>query len=213
MLPALLAAALLAAAPDSVTWRFDRLDRIGGHPATAVGRPTLIDTPAGKAIHFDGVGDGIFLDVHPLAGARAFTWEVVFRPESGGGAAQRFFHLQEAGSTTRLLLEIRLIDNQWCLDSFANSAGVGKTLIDRTRLHPLDRWYHVAFVYDGRELRHYVDGVLQGAAEAALAPQGAGRTSIGVRINQVDYFKGAIRLARMTRRALPPEQFLRVSSK
>jgi len=32
---------------------------------------------------------------------------------------------------------------------------------------------------------------------------------MGVRINRVNYFKGAIRLARMTRRALAPGEFLR----
>jgi hypothetical protein len=81
-------------------------------------------------------------------------------------------------------------------------------LIDRGKLHSLDEWHHAAMVYDGRELRHYVDGILQGQAEVKLAPQGAGRASIGVRMNRVDYFKGAIRLARMTRRALDPAEFL-----
>jgi len=66
----------------------------------------------------------------------------------------------------------------------------------------------VASVYDGREFRNYVDGVQEGAAEIHFAPQGPGRTSIGVRINRVNYFKGAIRLARFTRRALPPAEFL-----
>jgi hypothetical protein len=71
------------------------------------------------------------------------------------------------------------------------------------------QWHHVAMVYDGTEFRHYVNGVLQGKATVKLAPQQAGRTSIGVRINRVDYFKGAIRLARMTRRPLDPSEFLK----
>jgi hypothetical protein len=57
-------------------------------------------------------------------------------------------------------------------------------------------------VYDRQEFRNYVNGVQQGAATIAFSPQGPGRTSIGVRINEVYYFKAAIQLARSTRRAL-----------
>jgi hypothetical protein len=33
---------------------------------------------------------------------------------------------------------------------------------------------------------------------------------VGVRINKVNYFKGAVRLARFSRRALAPAEFLKV---
>ncbi len=69
--------------------------------------------------------------------------------------------------------------------------------------------YHVAMVYDGREFRNYVDGVLENAGEVRLAPQGQGHSSAGVRINLRDYFKGAIAVSRMTRRPLAPEEFLK----
>jgi hypothetical protein len=204
----LLTAFSLPAADGPVTWTFDRLDRIGGHAVTVLGAPKVIDTPAGKAIQFDGVDDALFLDVHPLAGAAAFTWEVIFRPDSDGPPAQRFFHMQENGSQHRYLFETRIIGGKWCLDSFANSAAGSKALMDTAKLHPADRWYHVAAVYDGKEYRNYVNGVLQGKADVTLSPQGAGRTSVGVRINKVDYFKGAIRLSRMTPRALAVSEFL-----
>ena len=55
----------------------------------------------------------------------------------------------------------------------------------------------------------YVDGVLENSGELNLAPQGPGLSSVGVRINLRDYFKGAIAVSRMTRRALSPEEFLR----
>ena len=47
-----------------------------------------------------------------------------------------------------------------------------------------------------------MNGVVQASGAVRLAPQGAGRTSVGTRINRVDYFKGAVLLARMSRRAL-----------
>jgi hypothetical protein len=206
---------LLQRAPAGQTevWTFERLDKLGNHVTKVLGNPQLIDSTEGKAVEFDGVDDAMFVDIHPLAGAETFTWEVIFRPYKGGKGEQRFFHLQsvdpktKADIPTRLLLETRLTGDQWYLDSFALSGNASRALIDRTKLHPLDRWHHVAMVYDGREFRHYVNRQLQGSAEVQLKPQPEGRASAGVRINLVDYFKGAIRLARFTRRPLAPEEF------
>ena len=201
---------LVFSADDSVTWTFDNLAKIGGHPVTVVGSPKVIDTPLGKAIQFNGSTDALFLEVHPLAGAEKFTWEVVFRPDSDGPPAQRFFHMQENGTQHRYLFETRIINKQWALDSFAATSAGSKALMDVNQLHPADKWVHVAAVYDGKEYSNYVNGKLQNKAAVILAPEGPGRTSVGVRINKVDYFKGAIRLSRMTRRALTPAEFLRV---
>lgn len=200
---------LWCAEKGSDMWRFDSLTKIGGHAVTAEGSPRVIVTPAGKAVEFGGK-DALFLDVHPLAGAGTFTWEVIFRPDVGGAAEQRFFHFQENGSETRMLFEIRVVDGKWCLDSFAMTGAESKALMDRTKLHSLGVWHHAAAVYDGREYRNYVDGVLEGSAELHLGPQGAGRTSVGTRINRRDYFKGAVLTARMTKRALAPSEFLKV---
>ena len=208
---AIAAAALLWAADTrSEVWKFDSITKIGGHAVTAEGHPRVIATPAGKAVEFGGVEDALFLNVHPLAGVETFTWEVIFRPDVGGAAEQRFFHFQENGTETRMLFEIRVIDGKWCLDSFAMSGTESKALMDRAKLHTLGAWHHAAAVYDGRVYRNYVDGVLQGSAELHLAPQGAGQTSVGTRINRKDYFKGAVLEARMTNRALAPGEFLKV---
>jgi Concanavalin A-like lectin/glucanases superfamily len=196
----------LALAQDE-SWAFDRLDRLGEHPTTIVGNPRVVETPVGKAIEFDGVDDALFVDAHPLAGAETFTWEAIFRPD-GGAAEQRWFHLQEDGSDDRMLFEIRVVDGQWCLDSYVHSPDASQALLNRERLHPLGAWYHVAAVYDGREFRNYVNGVREGAAEIRFTPQRPGRSSVGVRFNKVNYFKGAIHAARFTRRALTPAEFL-----
>ena len=67
--------------PETTVWTFDRLENIGGHRTTVLGHPKVIDSPVGKAVEFDGVGDALFIDNHPLAGARTFTWEAIFRPD------------------------------------------------------------------------------------------------------------------------------------
>jgi len=205
--------AMAAETTGQEVWTFDRLDKIGGHLTTALGHPRVIETPLGKAVEFNGVDDGLLIDVHPLAGAATFTWEAIFRPD-GGQAEQRWFHLEENPATgadgdNRMLFEIRVIDGRWCLDAFNKTGPNQKALLNRQHLHDLGKWYHVAAVYDGHEFRSYIDGVQDGAGEVQLGPQAAGRTSVGVRMNKLFYFKGAVRMARFTRRALTPAEFLK----
>jgi hypothetical protein len=205
----------MIAADSSTVWRFDNLDKIGGRAVTVLGHPRVIDTPKGKAVEFNGIDDALFLNVHPLAGAHEFTWEVIFRPDAGGRPEQRFFHLQEVDqqtgkdTNTRMLFEIRIVGGNWFLDSFALSGTESKALFNQDHLHPLGKWYHVAATYDGRVFRNYFDGILENSAELRLEPQGPGHASVGVRINKVDYFRGAILMARMTDRALSSDQFLK----
>jgi len=199
----------------SEVWAFDRLDVIGGHKTTVLGEPRVVDSPIGRAVEFDGVDDAVFVDNHPLAGASTFTFEAIFRPD-GGQREQRWFHLSErdpatgADTDNRMLFEIRVVDTSWFLDSFNQSGANSKALMNKTALHPLGAWYHVASVYDGKEFSNYVNGVREGAAELQLAPHGAGHSSVGVRINKVFFFKGAVRMARFTRKALTPSEFLTV---
>jgi Concanavalin A-like lectin/glucanases superfamily len=198
-----------AGQPRTERWVFDHLDRVGRHPVRVAGHPRLIESPLGKAVQFNGINDALFVGVHPLAGAGQFTWEVIFRPDRGGAREQRFFHLQEQGSSNRMLFEIRVLGEQWYLDSFALSGSASQALLNPSLLHPLGSWFHVAMVYDGHEFRNYVNGVQESAASLHFLPQGPGDSSIGVRMNLRDYFKGAIRESRTTPRALSPDQFLK----
>lgn len=202
--------------PASEIWKFDQTGSLGGHPTTVLGHPRVIESPYGKAVEFNGVDDAFFVGVHPLAGASVFTWEVIFRPDADGAPEQRFFHLQEQDSATgkdtsnRMLFEIRIKEDGWCLDSFASSNGNNRTLLNCKLLYPLGKWYRVTAVYDGKILRNYVDDELQGEGELKLVPHLAGHSSAGVRINKVYWFKGAILMARMTRSVLPQSEFLKL---
>lgn len=211
--------------PAQITWTFDRLDQIGGVPTRVEGNPKVIDTPLGKAVQFGGGEDALWIDRHPLAGAATFTFEALFRPD-GGPFEQRWFHLAERDSKTQLLasaehpkgpdtharflFEIRVIDGKhWYLDAFVGGPGYNKPLMFKDKLHPVGQWYHVAQSYDGKTYRSYVNGVLQGEAEIAFKPQGEGAASVGARINRLNYFHGAVRLARFTHSALTPDQFIK----
>jgi len=197
-------------------WRFDQTAALGGHATRVLGHPRVIPTEYGNAVAFNGVDDVLQVDVHPLAGAATWTWEMIFRPDADGAAAQRVFHLQARDPATgqdsadRMLFEIRIVKGQWCLDSFATSAGEHATLLNCDKLHPLGQWFRVTAVYDGTTLKNYVADEEQGEAALKLTPQAAGHSSAGARANLQDYFKGAILEARFTPRALSVQEFLKI---
>ena len=197
------------AAKGSSTWKIDNLSEIGGNPVTVIGNPQVINAPGGKAVLFDGTDDGLLVNANPIAGARAFTLEVVFRPDSNGNKEQRWFHIQEETGDDRVLLEIRLTGDQWFLDTFIKSGQNSRTLYAQDFKHPLGEWYHVALVFDGSEMRHYVDGKEELSGPLTIQPLENGRASIGVRMNRVHWFKGAVQEARFTPRALTPKEFMR----
>jgi hypothetical protein len=194
---------------EQVVWQLDNLEEVGGYPLSVEGDPTVIATPHGKALEFDGVDDGIFLDVHPLAGLSTFTVEVIFSPYKGGEPEQRFFHMQEIPSQERVMFETRLVDGDlWFLDTFVFSGKQKIPLYAEDNRHALDKWYHAAIVVDEGSFMHFVNGERELSEALRFEPQRAGRTSLGVRLNKVNWFKGAIRTVRITPRALSPEEFL-----
>ena len=173
--------------PGQVMWHIDNITSIRGHTTTVLGSPEVIETPEGKAVEFDGETDALLVETHPLEGVNTFTVEVIFRPDAGGLAEQRFFHLQEDDSDNRILFETRLIgDNKWSLDTFIKSGETAQTLLDESFTHSVGEWFNVTLVFDGREMRHYVNGVNELSAEiSSFTPPVKGQTSIGVRINRV----------------------------
>jgi len=218
---------------DSVVWQVDNLQSIGGAghpplPIKLVGAPTVIDTPAGKAVQFGGAKDALFLNVQPVSGYKQWTAEVIFRPDVGGAQAQRWFHMQGPGGD-RVLFEMRTVaaDNTWFLVSFVSGGGTGR-LYAVAFPHPLGKWYHVAIVIDGKTMKHFVNGVYEPAGPCPItegctpamvkmltapfplnyAGIGPGGTSIGCRYSLAAFLKGAVRLARFTPRALTPAEFI-----
>jgi hypothetical protein len=202
---------------NQVSWRFDSTSALGGHATKVLGHPKVIETPMGQAIAFNGVDDALFVGVHPLAGAETWTWEMIFKPDADGRPEQRVFHLQSIDPATgedvpeeRMLFEIRIVKGDWCLDSFATSGGQRMPLLNCEKRYSFGQWYRVTTVYDGKTLKNYVGDELQGQGEVKLVPQRPGRASAGVRINLVDYYKGAIYSTRFTKSALPVGEFLKM---
>ena len=192
------------------TWDLNTADNLGGHATQVLGTPRPVGTPEGKAMEFDGQQDGIIVGTNPLAGMERFTLEVIFRPDVDGPKEQRFVHLQEAASENRILIETRLTgDNRWFLDTFIRSGETNQTLYAEKFPHAVGEWYQAALVFDGLEMRHYVNGIQEMSALIQYQPMKPGQISLGVRLNRVFWFKGAIRKVRFTHDALAPADFLK----
>lgn len=193
-------------ATPAKVWRLDDAAKVDGHTATVLGSPRVIDVDGGKAVYFDGAADGLLLPVNPLQGLTKFTIEVLFNPADDGAEEQRFFHVQDT-TENRALLEIRLKNGQWALDSFLRSESTAGrlALLDRTKLHPANRWTWVAMVYSNGHMAHFINGVKELEGEIKFPPMGPGQISLGMRQNKVFWFKGSIREVRFHPAALEPE--------
>ena len=202
------------AQPDTstVTWVMDRVDSVGGFPATPLtGLPALVESPYGTSSLFDGVNDALLIPCIPLGAATSFTVELFLRPDSNApGSEERIVHMSNAvNGSRRVLLELRVLpDEQWILDTYIRSEISALTLIDSSHSHTIAAWHHAALTYDNATMRSYVDGVQELSGPVTYVPiDSTGKTSIGARQDPRSWFKGAIRMVRISRRALQPSEF------
>jgi hypothetical protein len=212
-IPAILLVFLIAspflAQTKQTTWKIDNLKKIDKHRTELLGEPKVVKTDRGKAVEFDGADDGVFLDTNPIEGFSTFTIEAIFRPALNGGKEQRWFHIEQTELESRVLMETRLVGDEWFLDTFMLQGKNRLPLYAENFKHKIGEWYHVALVYDGGEMKHYVNGKLELAGKIDFSPMKKGKTSIGVRQNKVYWFKGAVTKVRFTNKALSPTEFMK----
>ena len=126
---------------------------VGGFQPVVLGNPKIKIETTDSSLYFNGVDDGLVLPVIPIEGWQQFTIEVKFKPAGDGPVAPRFIHFEDT-LFNRGTIELRLTpDGQWYLDAFLRNGKTGKglALIDSTKLHPADKWYWAAMVYDGKK--------------------------------------------------------------
>lgn len=190
-----------------IEWNLAELYRSKSEDLEIIGNPEITSSPFGEALFFDGVDDALLLDRMPISILKEFTVEMVFKPALNAPFEQRILHIGTI-SDDRMLLEIRAVGANWYFDGFAAS-GVNKlALIDENLLHPLDDWYHVAFVITADKLATYVNGKLELQQSYTFEPINNGSTSIGVRLNKDSWFKGAIYKIKITPKELNPNSFI-----
>lgn len=197
----------LQAQTNSVNWLV--ADLLHQKTAIVKGSPKVVKSFYGKAVLFDGRRDGIFVDEQPIKGMKKFTIEAIVFMASGGNTEQRFFHCGEVRGD-RVLFETRTTKTDWFLDVFVNSAGNKKVMIDSSKVHPLDQWYHVALTVDEGKLTSFVNGIKEVEAIIPFQPVSSGLVSIGVRQNLQSWFKGKIYKIKFSPGVLQPQQFLKL---
>lgn len=171
------------------------------------GNPQIVSSPYGKAVFFNGIDDAIFVNQNPLQSLQEFTVEMIFKPEANGTFEQRILHIGQSKSD-RMLLEIRAVEHNWYFDGFAASGIHKKALIEEKLIHPLEQWYHVAFVVTPKSLTTFVNGKQELYEDFSFLPIETGKTSIGVRMNKVSWFKGSIYKIRITPKQITPKDFM-----
>lgn len=161
-------------------------------------RATTVDGREGLA--FNGATDAVLAECNPLTGTSAFAIEMLIAPAAGGPKEQRYLHIEDE-SGRRVLLELRMVDaDSWTLDTFIRASDAQRrTLIDTSKVHPTDRWHWVALRYDGTTMQHFVNGELEASGPVNFQDFGEGRMSVGVRLNEVSWYQGAIRELRVHR--------------
>jgi hypothetical protein len=197
---------------DAVVWNMDNLTSIGGYTVTTYGNPKVIYTPNGNAIEFDGINSRIQVAGYPLGTATNFTIEVIFNPyNSETSVMPRILHVEETAMSAnkRITVECRFDGNgNWYGDTFLKDPTSNLTLSNASKIHMTDQWTHIALTYDGTTMKQYVNGVEELSGSVAFGGVlSIAQVSLGGRMNNVNYLKGAIRKVIFTPTALAAAQF------
>ena len=188
-------------------------------PVTTTGDPQVVTTEIGDAIEFDGIGDRILVHNNPLGDTKEFTVEVYFKPdasygETGVTAEPRFIHIQDTTDLQekRVMMELRITpSNEWYLDGFMKTDASQLTLVEPNNTHPTEDWMHAAITFKNDTFRTYVNGKeeLKGHINFTTAiVNTVGVTSIGSRMNRVNFYKVLVKTLKITHKALLPGEFL-----
>lgn len=194
-----------------IVWKLNDSTKIGEMIPIVIGDPKLDKDDGFTSFYFNGESDGIILPVNPVRKLKKFTVEVLFKPSSDGNGEQRFIHFQDKNGN-RGLIEIRLQERQWWLDTYLHvgKTDKGLTLVDRTQRHPCDQWYWAALVYDGKVMKHYLNANEELSGEINFGPMESGIISLGVRLNQVYWYKGNISEIRFHSKPLKKENLQKI---
>lgn len=211
----------IASETDTVyfeVWELNSLKKIGGHSLQVSGNPQIVNTEYGKAMKFNGIDDKLLVDNNPIGDAKEYTVEVVFKPDPAYDIsnAPRFIHFQDPDDTLakRVLIELRVTqEKEWYLDGYMLTDAGEKTLVNKTLTHPTGVWIHAALTYKDNTLKTFVNGIQELSGTVTYTEKlinKTGKTSIGGRMDNRNYYCGLIKTLKITRKALDPKDFIRL---
>jgi len=158
-----------------------------------------VDGVNGKAIHFDGVNDYVWIDysfLDKINPRKQVTYEAWIYPEDTNNLQNVIFN----GAWYR-----RVIIGYNKVGFELNISGQHKLLWSNTNIQP-NRWYYVVATYDGSKMRLYINGKLDNELSASgLIDYPYTNTFIGSQAS-TEYFKGIIDEVYIWSRALTPQE-------
>ncbi len=179
-------------------------DSTATHNATIHGAKWTEEGKYGAALKFDGENDILTIPSSPeLEFSEAFTLEAWVRPQDSrefGAIITKetpgfYGYALESGGWAKGIPE-----------GFISPEGSVEKSISGPEELPLNAWSHLAFTYDGEQMRLYVDGELAKTASTSGPQGGEGALQIGGSKLFGGYFKGLIDEVRVYDGALDGEE-------
>ena len=217
----LIASVAANAAPNDLlyAWEFtpsyvqaNTLKAITGLDGTISGSITYKDGAFGKGMAFDGTSNRVQVYKGAPAGValprRQLTLEAWVKIESRGSWRSIVSYVQDNGSYERGFF-LGLLDGKitGSIATVRDGSAPRLDWISWSAEFDFNRWYHVAFTYDGAKMALYIDGELvrestQAFGDIAYPDQSTLSLGCYVDDNETGYLQGAIREVRIFDRAL-----------
>ena len=178
-----------------------------GHDGEFAGSPKWVKAKFGTGLEFPGDAGGyVVVDSTKKLELETLTIEAWVKVEKPTGKWQGIICKQQAGCTNRNY-GIWSHANDNVLHSEIGANGGCAFSIDGTTIITDNKWHHLAFTYDGKMGRNYVDGELEVEAPNAQAFQSAAPITIGVpNLNNANGLLGIIDEARISNVARTEEE-------
>jgi WD40 repeat protein len=168
-------------------------------------------SPNMSGLNFDGDQDYVVLPNLQFDGRPPWTLEAIVRPieiEQHSVRSTSLVSINDRGG-----IGVRTNQGKWAIELFANSIVDGDWRNDYVRAiaqkpPEMNQWQHIAGVWDGHELRLYVNGQLQETKQGANyctrlsgGPFFLGADPAGLNPDEIaeGYFRGRMRAARISR--------------
>ena len=170
-----------------------------GHDGEFAGSPKWVKAKFGTGLEFPGDAGGyVVVDSTKKLELETLTIEAWVKVEEPTGKWQGIVCKQQAGCTNRNY-GIWVHANQSVLHSEIGANGGCAFSIDGTTDITDDKWHHLAFTYDGKMGRAYVDGELEVEAPNGQTFQSADPITLGVpNLNNANGLKGIIEEIRIS---------------
>jgi hypothetical protein len=126
--------------------------------------------PTGNALYFDGVNDSLGIFLEKVQNLSEWSFSMWIKPESGVSGnnvlLNRYFKSGVIYIKT-LTLNYDADNNEF--DFEYNDGSLQSSTIAANITEGL--WNHIAFVFDGTDVKYYLNGTLEGTVVSSVAPQ------------------------------------------